>query len=77
MHQHLYQKCLRCHLFIEANDADEPGLAEFVHLHRGDEADEQIDASHEPEPSGMLATLETWKVYGPEAMRERFVVGKD
>ena len=69
-----YEKCKHCHLFIEDNyvaDEDE-GLAPFVHLHRGDEADEALDATHEAEPSGEIHTLDYWREHGPEAMRARF-----
>lgn len=77
----LYEKCADCHLFVEPNesafDSDgnritAPEIAGYVHLHRGDDADEALDESHEARPSGMKATLSTWRVYGPEAMRERF-----
>lgn len=70
----LYEKCLKCHLFIDVNDAtsEDESLAPYVHLHRGDDVDTALDESHEPEPSGRLANLLTWKTYGPEAMRERF-----
>lgn len=70
----LYTKCAHCHLFVDGNAAygDSPGLAEWSHLHRGDDADNAIDESHEPEPSEMSATLDTWKAYGPPEMRARF-----
>jgi hypothetical protein len=73
--QPLYEKCAHCHLFIEANynPDDTPGLAEYVHLHRGDDADEQIDETHEAKPSGQVATLAAWKQYGPPEMRARFI----
>ncbi|MEO6156504.1 MAG: hypothetical protein ABIQ39_02620 [Ilumatobacteraceae bacterium] len=63
----LYEKCEHCHLFVE----DDEGV--LMHLHRGDEADEAIDATHEPTLSGLFGTLDTWKRYGPPAMRARFV----
>ena len=44
-----------------------------MHLHRGDEADEALDEKHEARPSGMLATLDVWRRYGPPEMRVRFV----
>lgn len=72
----LYEKCKHCHLFVEPNSAyPMPGydIAEFVHLHRGDEVDEALDESHEPTPSGLKATLDTWRVFGPWQMRQRFV----
>lgn len=72
----LYEKCQHCHLFVEVNAAysplDVPVVAQFVHSSRGDTADERLE-DHEAEPSGLLATLPTWMVYGPSAMRERFV----
>lgn len=75
MTQHLAHKCRDCHLFIEANDPRDVagGCAEYVHLHRGDDADEAIDATHEAKPSYLLATVATWEAYGPPAMRARFV----
>ena len=63
-----YEKCLHCHLFVMLNDE---GLA-YEHLHRDDEADTALDESHEAQPSGQIATLLTWKIHGPTAMRERF-----
>ena len=73
------EKCAECHLFIEENSArldldgqPIPGIAEYVHLHRGDDADSAIDESHEAKPSGLMATLNTWKVLGPAEMRARF-----
>lgn len=69
----LYQKCRDCHLFVEPNDVDvEDGIAPYVHLHRGDDADEAIEESHQAQPSGLLATLDVWKQFGPPAMRVRF-----
>lgn len=77
--EHLYEKCRDCHLFVEPNDAHKPGteIAEFVHLSRGNDPDEALDASHEPVPSGMRANLATWRVFGPVAMRERFVTPEE
>lgn len=75
----LYEKCAECHLFVEPNsshDSADPEyaatLAEYVHLHRGDKADDELDASHEARPSGEIANLTQWRMYGPEAMRARF-----
>lgn len=75
----LVEKCAECHLFIEENSAQLdldgqpiPGIAEYVHLHRGDDADNALDASHEAKSSGLAATLGTWKVLGPAEMRTRF-----
>lgn len=79
MSEVLYEKCLYCHLFVDENPAFQEGvliggmtIATHVHLHRGDDADEALDGSHEPTPSGRRANLLTWKTYGPVAMRERF-----
>ncbi len=78
---HLYEKCADCHLFVERNDSLDGAdpkyaatLAPYVHLHRGDEADEILDESHEARPSGHLANLSTWRAYGPYAMRVRFMI---
>lgn len=75
--EHLYEKCADCHLFVEVNAAAEDfdpseNIQPFDHLHRGTPEDEALDSSHEPRPSGMKATLATWRAYGPEAMRARF-----
>jgi hypothetical protein len=70
--EYVYEKCQHCHLFVDKNDG-QPGTAEFVHLSRGDAADERIEASHDAEPSGLKANLATWMVYGPPEMRERFI----
>lgn len=71
----LYEKCQHCHLFIEENHV-EPGnphgLALYIHLHRGDEADEAIIETHDAEPSGQIATIEAWKQFGPVEMLKRF-----
>lgn len=71
----LYEKCQHCPLFVEVNEAwhGQPGVARFAHSSRGDAADERIESTHDAEPSGLLATLPTWMVYGPSEMRERFV----
>lgn len=71
----LYEKCRHCHLFVGENDAYVPGrgIARLIHLVSDEGLDEWLDASHEPEGSGMLATLDTWRVFGPSAMRERFL----
>lgn len=74
----LYEKCAHCHLFIESNgeipatEADRGGIAEYVHLTRGDAADNAIEETHDATPSGMRATLAVWKAFGPLAMRQRF-----
>jgi hypothetical protein len=68
----LYEKCHDCHLFVVPNEVGGEGIAEYVHLTRGDAADDLLDSTHDPRPSGMLATLPAWRVYGPPAMRARF-----
>jgi len=74
----LYEKCSDCHLFVEPNYATpREGVAPYVHLHRGDEADEALDESHEARPSGMFANLAAWRAYGPQAMRLRFDVATE
>lgn len=70
------EKCKHCHLFIEGNASFEDStpelpIARYVHLSRGDDADEALE-NHEAEPSGMIATLKTWRAYGPREMRARF-----
>ena len=68
------QKCAHCHLFIEPNDVeDADGIAPYVHLTRGDEADDLIESTHDAEPSGEIHPLEWWKEYGPAEMRARFM----
>ena len=78
----LYEKCAHCHLFVEVNtfasggDGDgrtplEP-IAGYDHLHRGDDADEEVISTHEATPSGLVANLATWKTFGPLEMRQRF-----
>jgi hypothetical protein len=67
----VYAKCKHCHLFVDENDGHGEGVAKYIHLHRGDDADEAIDASHEPEP-GETATLAWWRINGPAEMRARF-----
>jgi len=70
----IYEKCAECHLFIEQNPVKAgPGIAPYIHLDRGDDADELITSTHDATSSGMRATLATWKVFGPPAMRERFI----
>lgn len=70
----LYEKCLHCPLFVFDNPAndDGPNVAAFMHSSRGDEWDERYDEDHEATPSGLKATLLTWRVYGPVEMRVRF-----
>jgi hypothetical protein len=71
----LYEKCAHCHLFVAPNDdwVDDNELARYVHHHRGDEADEAIEETHEPEASGLIANLAMWQAFGPATMRFRFV----
>lgn len=66
----VYQKCAKCHLFIEANWVEGESL--FDHLHRGDAADETIIITHEALPSGQVHTLDWWREHGPAEMRARF-----
>jgi hypothetical protein len=70
----LFEVCMHCHLFVE--DAHpfpaHPEQSVFFHLHSDSEADRKLDESHEATPSGMFATLVTWRTFGPRAMRERF-----
>lgn len=65
-----------CPFFIDENPAykdttPEFPLAEFTHLHRGDDEDEAKD-DHEPVP-GEVHTLDWWQAYGPARVKERFV----
>lgn len=72
----MYEKCAHCHLFIEANDDaveyPEMGFAAFVHLHSGSVADEELDGSHDAAPSGVIMSLDDWRVQGPAPMLARF-----
>ena len=68
-----YEKCRECHLFIEENVDSGPDIAPFVHLTRGDAADDAIDETHEAKSSGEIHTLAYWRKNGPDKMRERFV----
>jgi hypothetical protein len=65
---------LPCPFFIEENyshiESPEAGYSKYVHLHRGDEADEAMD-DHEPLP-GECLSLDQWKTEGPLRVRERF-----
>lgn len=73
-----YEKCVECHLFVEENyTGGNPTIAAFVHLHRGDEADEALDATHEAKPSGQVETLTTWERIGPPEMIARFTDPKE
>lgn len=78
----LYEKCAGCHLFVDDNPAFVPPtkpedfpvtIAKYVHMARGDDLDERFE-DHEATPSGLRAPLAVWQVYGPSAMRERFIV---
>ncbi len=70
-----YTKCVHCPLFVERNDEADAGIgiAEFVHLHRGDAADSALDASHEARPSGESRALTWWRRHGPTEVRARFI----
>ena len=82
MTNHLYEKCLVCHLFVEANAAYAAypaggigitGIARYMHLCNDDyPEDEALDASHEPQPSGVRLPLAVWRVYGSAHLRARF-----
>src|SRR4051794_190099 len=73
-----YQRCAHCHLFVERNPfrGDSPGLAEWVHLTRGDAADDEVESSHEAAPSGEVHDLDWWREHGPAMVRLRFVYGE-
>lgn len=66
-----------CPFFIEENydayddDGERTEWAEYVHLHRGDSADEALD-DHDAIP-GEVHTLDWWKANGPSRVTERFV----
>lgn len=71
----LYEKCQHCHFFVDDNPAWEPGsvsIARWMHLSRGDEADDAVTEGHDAMPSGLIASLSVWREYGPEPMRRRF-----
>lgn len=75
----MYTKCAHCHLFVEENYSAYSSdgtvhteYAAYVHLHRGDAADEELDGTHDAEPSGESHPLDYWRVHGPDAMRARF-----
>lgn len=69
----LYEKCAQCDLFIDVNDTQGDNIAAYIHLMSDDRpGDTELDESHEPTPSGQLATLSVWRAYGPEGMRARF-----
>ncbi|THA53254.1 hypothetical protein [Streptomyces sp. A1136] len=74
MNEVVYEKCAKCHFFIEETNASDvaDGCAPYIHLDRGDAADEAITGSHDAEPSGERATLAHWQERGPEEMRKRF-----
>ncbi len=73
----LYEKCAGCHLFVEPIGSLAPNASSYEHLDRGDEADEALIITHDPAPSGMKATLATWREFGPREMRRRFDPTKD
>jgi hypothetical protein len=65
----------RCWLFVEDNPSweDDPAvLAPYIHLHRGDDADEALDENHEAMPSMDIHPLDWWRENGPDKMKERF-----
>jgi hypothetical protein len=69
-----FQKCAGCHLFIELSDdaREDSALAPYVHLDRGDAADERVTGTHDAWPSGRLGTLDWWRENGPADMVARF-----
>lgn len=69
----MFVKCAECHLFVEKNYTDgDTELAEYIHLDRGDEADEAITETHDAQPSEPARTLEYWQEFGPLEMKQRF-----
>lgn len=70
----LYEKCADCHLFIEPNASveDDPGVAAYDHLERGDTSDASITENHDARPSGTRGTLPWWRANGPAEMVARF-----
>ncbi len=71
-------KCGVCHLFVERQSDDdiEAGFAEYIHLHRGDDADESLDDTHEA-TEGETQMLSWWMVNGPQEMLDRFSDGEE
>ena len=62
-----------CPFFIEVNSSyeDDPdNIAPWVHLTRGDEADDALE-DHDATP-GRVAALSWWKANGPERVKARF-----
>lgn len=64
----------RCWLFVEENPSlgDSPDLAEYIHLARGDEADDALEDTHQAQSSNDVHSLDWWRQYGPDKMKERF-----
>lgn len=63
-----------CPFFVEVNsnhELDGDNIAPWIHLTRGDEADESLD-DHEAVP-GEVHPLSYWREHGPERVKERFV----
>lgn len=67
----LYERCFSCHLFIADNHPEDERATTYIHVHRGSALDEALDATHEAQPSGMLATLTAWRAMGVSAVRAR------
>ncbi len=67
-----YTKCGGCHLFVEPNHGADPDEAQWVHLSRGDAADEEIESTHDAKPGAGSHPLDWWRVNGPAALRARF-----
>lgn len=75
-----YIKCEKCPLFVDPNHAHDPDdagddLAPWVHLSRGDDADEAYE-DHDATPDVTLGarTLAYWLWHGPLPMRARFAL---
>ncbi len=68
----VFTQCASCHLFVEPNHGADPDEAQWVHLSRGDDADEKVESTHDAEPGAESHPLDWWRVHGPAAMRARF-----
>ncbi len=67
-----YTQCRGCHLFVEPNHGSDPHEAQWIHLSRGDDADEKIENTHDAGPGAESHPLDWWRANGPAAMRARF-----
>ncbi len=68
----VFTKCNNCHLFVELNHGAGPDEAQWIHLSRGDDADEKIECTHDAGPGADSHPLNWWRANGPAAMRARF-----